>query len=182
MMKKNRLPEFFLAERAKLVGYVRKLIDDAADRDAEDVVQDVMANLFGNEDIIIPVENLAGYVYRSLKNKVIDTFRKKNKMPLVSLDEGFMDGDGISLSEVIADSRYNVENEWERRELMTQLHETFEMLNEDEQAIIVATELDGISFGELSAEWGVPLGTLLARKARAIKKIKKILGVNEMEV
>jgi DNA-directed RNA polymerase specialized sigma24 family protein len=35
--------------------------------------------------------------------------------------------------------------------------------------------MEGRSFRQLSEEWGVPVGTLLARKSRALKKIKKML-------
>jgi len=42
----------------------------------------------------------------------------------------------------------------------------------------VATEFDGRSFRELSEEWQVPIGTLLARKSRALQKIRnKLTGL-----
>ena len=35
--------------------------------------------------------------------------------------------------------------------------------------------MNGRTFRELSEEWGVPLGTLLARKSRAIAKVREAL-------
>jgi RNA polymerase sigma factor (sigma-70 family) len=172
LMRKKKLSEFFLAEREKLVRYARKLIDDASDRDAEDIVQDIIVNLFDKADVTIPIENLAAYVYRSLKNKIVDIFRKKNKTSHISLDVDVIDDSGISLAELIQDARDHTESEEEKKELYTQLYGAIDSLNPNEQAVVIATEFDGTSFGELSKMWGVPVGTLLARKARAIKKIR----------
>ena len=100
----SKFSEFFQKEYFRLVRYVRRLIDDAADRDAEDIVQDVMLSIFDKADVTIPIENLAAYVYRSLRNKVIDVFRKKK--------------DVVSLSDVISEANYDTEREVERKELM----------------------------------------------------------------
>jgi DNA-directed RNA polymerase specialized sigma24 family protein len=40
---------------------------------------------------------------------------------------------------------------------------------------LIATELKGKSFRDLSEEWGEPIGTLLSRKSRAVKTLKKLL-------
>jgi len=54
----NKVADYFQTEYKKLVRYVRNRIDDAADRDAEDIVQDVVLNIFNKSDISIPSENL----------------------------------------------------------------------------------------------------------------------------
>jgi RNA polymerase sigma factor (sigma-70 family) len=176
LMRKKRLSEFFLTEREKLVSYARRLIDDSADRDAEDIVQDVIVNLFDKADVTIPIENLAAYVYRSVKNKIVDIFRKKDKTHHISLDVEVLDDDCVSLADLIRDSRSLAEFEEEKNELYDELYEAIDSLNPNEQAVVIATEFDGASFGELSKEWEIPVGTLLARKARALKKIKYMLG------
>jgi DNA-directed RNA polymerase specialized sigma24 family protein len=39
----------------------------------------------------------------------------------------------------------------------------------------IATEIDGYTFRELSKEWGLPMGTLLVRKHRAVAALQKEL-------
>ena len=51
------IADFFALERSRLVGYVRRLIDDAAERDGEDIVQDVALNLFSRADVTVPIEH-----------------------------------------------------------------------------------------------------------------------------
>jgi DNA-directed RNA polymerase specialized sigma24 family protein len=48
-------------------------------------------------------------------------------------------------------------------------------LSVGERAVILATEFEGKSFKDLAEEWEIPLGTLLARKSRALDKIRKQL-------
>ncbi len=48
-------------------------------------------------------------------------------------------------------------------------------LADEEKAVVLATEIEGRTFKELAADWDVPIGTLLARKSRALGKIRKRL-------
>ncbi len=157
----NRVAEFFRKEHKKLVNYVRSRIDDAADREAEDIVQDVMLNLFDKADISIPIENLAAYIYQSLRNRIVDLFRKRKEVD--------------SLEKAVQDSGHDPGRIFENKQLQDMVFEALESLNADERDLIMATEFDDRSFRELSEEWGVPLGTLLARKSRALKKMRKKL-------
>ncbi len=157
----SKFSEFFQNEYFRLVRYVRRLIADAADRDAEDVVQDVMLSIFDKADVTIPIENLAAYVYRSLRNKVIDLFRKKQ--------------DVRSLSDVIVDAGSDTVREVERKELMDFVFRAVDSLPAEQRAVLIATEFEGWSFRELSERWKIPTGTLLARKSRAIQNIKEKL-------
>ena len=157
----SKFSEFFQKEYFRLVRYVRRLIDDAADRDAEDIVQDVMLSIFDKADVTIPIENLAAYVYRSLRNRVIDVFRKKK--------------DILSLEDVIGGSRCDTEREVERKELMDHVFRAIDSLPPGQRGILIATEFEGRSFRELSEEWEVPIGTLLARKSRALQHIREKL-------
>ena len=45
-----------------------------------------------------------------------------------------------------------------------------------EHRIIEANEFEGLTFDELSRRWEIPLGTLLARKSRAIKRLSAAMS------
>ena len=164
--------EFFQSERAALVRYARRLIDDAADRDGEDIVQDVMLNIFSLADITIPVENLAAYVYRSLRNRVVDILKKKRN-ETISMDA--MNNSGLTIGDILHDVRYDTVSASEKNEMKEALYNAIESLDEDEKSIVYLTEFESRSFREISEDWGVPIGTLLSRKSRALKKIKNKL-------
>lgn len=157
----NRIVEFFSSEQKRLVRFVKSLINNTSEQDAEDIVQDVMLNIFDKADVIKPIENLSAYIYQSLRYRMIDLFRKKKNTG--------------TLMDLIKHSQYDAAEELEKKEIRRQLYFAIDSLKEEEKAVVIATELEDRSFRDLSQEWDVPLGTLLARKSRALKKIKKKL-------
>lgn len=157
----NKVVEFFRTEYKRLVRYVHRLIDDSAERDAEDIVQDVILNILDGADVGRPIENLSAYVYQSLRNRVVDLFRKRKEL--------------LSLSDAVLSSPDNAACEVEKKELHQEMFKAIDSLNEEERAVVIATEFDERPFRELSEDWEIPIGTLLARKSRALKKIKQKL-------
>lgn len=173
---RKKAADFFKTEHQKLAGYVRKRIDDAADRDSEDVIQDVFLNLFNLPDVTIPVENLAAYVYRSIRNRIIDIMRKKKES--VPLDDVLNDSDvylnntGFREDDVYLEMEYN--------ETRDALFSAIDSLNDEYREIIIMTEFEGRSFKDISLEKQVPVGTLLSRKSRAMKILQeKLLSIKE---
>ena len=113
--QKKRIAEFFAKEKSRLVNYARRWVQDTAERDGEDIVQDVMLNIFDSTDITAPVENLTAYVYRSLYNRVVDMLRKSRRT--VSLDAGIdHESDRIFL-DVLSDIRYDAYSAMQKREM-----------------------------------------------------------------
>ncbi|HUI91998.1 MAG TPA: sigma-70 family RNA polymerase sigma factor [Chitinivibrionales bacterium] len=175
--RSNRITSFIKGERSALVGYVRSLIGEAADRDGEDIVQDVMAGLFDRTDPLEPLRSVSAYVYQAIRNRVVDAFRSRKKN--IPLDGNGDEDEALSLSETLHDSRFDTGAEIEAMELRELLVEAMDRLGDSERAVVVATELEGYSFRELSELWEVPLGTLLAQKSRALAKLRESIILKE---
>jgi RNA polymerase sigma factor (sigma-70 family) len=176
-IQKKSVDSFFRKEYKKLVNFVRMNLDDRYyDASPEDIVQDVVLSLVSNLNPDTQIGNLAGYMYRSLKNRIID-YRKK-KQRTVSM-ENFRDrkNENYSLDNVADEA---ITEELDYADLEPELlHEAIAQLRPDEQAVIIATEFEYHTFEELSGEWGVPIGTLLSRKHRALSKLYRILLNNK---
>jgi RNA polymerase sigma factor (sigma-70 family) len=179
-MNREHLIDFWKAERGRLVRYVRGLIDDTADRDSEDVVQDVLESILRQLDVNRPIEDLSAYVYRALRNRVIDLFRKKKDM--TSIDAALDDDAELSLSSLLSDTSASAFDELYGTEIRHRIFEAIEALNDDEKAVVIETELNERTFKELAEAWGIPLGTLLSRKSRALVKIADALADLEEEL
>ena len=171
----DRIAVYLRRERQRLIGYVKRWIADTAERDGEDIVQDVILNIFNRADVTIPIENLTAYVYRALRNRVIDILRKKRGYVVLLDDEITLDPN-LSLSDFLIDSRDRADRALEAKELRQRLFQAIESLSGQYKAIIIETEFEGRSFRELSEQWNIPIGTLLARKSRALKRIKEALA------
>lgn len=165
--------DFFSRERQRLIAYVRSQIEDAADRDGEDILQDVIAGILDKADVTAPIQNIAAYAYQALRNRVIDYLRRRKKHD--SIDTELSDEEGRTLSEILADVRYDSAKESQRKEINRDLNAAIGSLDEDDRDVFIATELQGVPFQELSELWEVPVGTLLSRKSRAARKLRKEL-------
>lgn len=165
----NRLDEFFKTEYKKLVRFVQKNMEKRySDASPEDIVQDVTLSLLDKFNIDAQIENLAAYMYRSLRNKIYDTQTKKRHH--VSLD-GIENEKKINPALEDETEDKNQLNEFEPE----QLRVAIEKLNNEDKYIINQTHFEGKSFQELSIELNTPLGTLLSRKHRAQAKLAKYL-------
>lgn len=171
--ERSRLFTFFEAEGDRLIRYVHAKARRISDMDAEDIVREVMLSLVGRADASGPVENIAVYTYRSVRNKIADY--QKEKARTVSLD-GFSDEDeAFSLREILSDDTQDIQARVERKELMKALSACMDKLDGKQRAVLIATEMHGRSFRELSRAWREPVGTLLSRKSRAVKALREML-------
>jgi RNA polymerase sigma-70 factor (ECF subfamily) len=167
-MKDGYVRSFIADERQKLIRYVRSLLRETAEMDAEDVVHDVMVSILERADRPAP-DYLAAYIYRSLKNRVIDQIRTSK--PALSLDSE-SDGGG-KLVELLQDRKPNALEILQTQEGKEELFEALEGLSEMEREVVIAHEFEGVPFKELSEIWNVPQNTLLSHKSRAMKKLRK---------
>ncbi len=176
-MPHERIGEMVKAEYRKMVSFVRRWMDSAAEMDAEDVVQDVLASLLERTDPTLPLENLAAYAYRSLRNRVTDFFRtRKTLIPLDVQEEG-EHGWPMLLHDLQPDALKRLSE----KDVERQLYRAMQTLKPIEQDVIMANELEGVSFRELSEAWEIPLNTLLSHKARGLEKLKNHLQAQTKE-
>ena len=168
---------FFTRDGEKLVRFVKSRAHRISEMDAEDIVADVMLSLVSRLETSGPVENIAAYAYRSVRNKIADYERSHAKE--TSLD-GMADENGeLPLLSLIAAKNEEPFAQEDRAERMHRLTDAIGKLEPRQRAVLIATELKGKSFRELSEEWGEPIGTLLSRKSRAVKTLRTLLKETE---
>ncbi len=177
--KINRWYAFFARDGERLIRFVRNNARRISEMDAEDIVADVMLSLVSKLETNGPVENLAAYAYRAIRNRIVDYERKSAKV--TSLDEmADENGELPLLSMLTAENEEPFDAEEQSRRIH-RLTDAIGKLEPRQRAVLVATELKGKSFRELSEAWGEPIGTLLSRKSRAIKALRTILERTDHE-
>jgi len=160
-------------EYRKLLRYTRRQLGEIKSIDAEDILHEVAFNVYSKIDIDSVVENVAAYLFRSIKNKVTDIFRKPTKMVSLQSFEG-VDGSKMFLESIKNDDQL-IDEIIEKEELINQLHQALQTLPPEYREILVATDFEGKTIKELSEEWDIPLGTLLSRRHRALSRLQKIM-------
>ena len=170
----SRWYSFFTHDGEKLIRFVQSRAHRISKMDAEDIVADVMLSLVSKLEPNGTVENLAAYAYRSIRNRIADYERSRSRV--TSLD-GMADEDGeLPLLSILSsddgDEPFAAEEQAQRLHRLT---DAIGKLEPRQRAILIATELKGKSFRELSDAWGEPIGTLLSRKSRAVKTLRRML-------
>ena len=164
-----KITAFFNKEYQALKGFVKSRIDDTADRDAEDILQDVALRIFSRPENALPINNVPGFVYGAVKNKIVDIMRTKKEH---IYDEDTLD----SLWSEFAELFYGSEEEHYPRHLIHQLRTAVMELKPAYRDIVLAVDFEGYSYREISEETGIPEGTLMSRRHRAMSLLLKRLN------
>jgi len=165
----NKFKEFFNKEYNSLRTYVNSKISETAERDADDIIQDVALKIFSRVDNLLPINNIAGFVYNSIRNKIIDVMRINKQKTYI---------DDLLNKQLVefANRIYEKSDELIIQKQINQLKIAISELKPIYQEIILSIDFEGYTYSELSAETQVPKGTLLSRHHRAISILYKQLG------
>jgi RNA polymerase sigma-70 factor (ECF subfamily) len=138
---------------------------------AEDIVQDVMIKVWTGAHMFDPKKaSFATWVYRMTRNKWIDHQRK----------HGRMDVRDPELMKTIADDEVDsAETEFMTRQSTDILREQIARLTEAQQMAIRMAFLEFKTHKEISAETGLPLGTVKTRIRSAIQALKVNMARHE---
>lgn len=85
------------------------------------------------------------------------------------------DGEQLTLEGLLPDADAGPEAAFARRVMLEQVFIALDELPSAQRDAFVAHELEGVSFKRMSAETGVALGTLLARKHAAVLHLRNRL-------
>ncbi|GAB3569027.1 hypothetical protein GCM10027578_22660 [Spirosoma luteolum] len=172
------LGETIRREQSRLLAFIRKRLPDPDD--AEDVMQDVFMELTEAYQLARPIERVASWLFAVARNKISDWYRRArpngDRTVSISPPDTDDDSDGTLLLEwlAIADDA-GPESEFFRETVMEALADALAELPAEQRDTFVQHELEGRSFSELSAAWGVAVNTLLSRKRYAVLHLRKRL-------
>jgi len=161
----STLADIFAGSFGKFKNYIRGSFSSLNEYDAEDIVQQTAMNLLGHSESD-SITSLTSYIYAALRNGALNMVRKRQRERL---------DDRVESQE----REGSAEDAALREELKRHLAVAMEMLDEKSRFVFVETEINGKSYKELSEQTGEPIGTLLSRKSRAMKKLNIILDEYE---
>ena len=170
-----QIEQLFRTDRKKYLGFIRQRIRNQ--EEAEDILQDVFANvLAASKDVNRPIDNLASWVFTSVRNRIIDSYRKKRTDSFADLGTSEQKDEGMDhVERFLGDFSYNPEHDLVRKTIWEAVVEGLEQLPAEQKWVFVKNEFEGVSFREMSEETGVNINTLLARKRYAVLFLRKKL-------
>ena len=174
MIEQDRqIADVVARERSRLRSFIRRRV--ANDADAEDLLQDVFAELVEAYRLLMPIEFVTGWLFRVARNRITDLFRKKRPEAFANTLQEDEDGEVLDVEEMLPSPDGGPEAQYMRSVLLDELQRALAELPEDQHDVFVAHELEGRSFKELAAESGVSVNTLLSRKHYAVMHLRRAL-------
>lgn len=143
--------------------------------DAEDLAQEAIVEAFRAFDRYQPGTYFDRWLYRIMSRTYIDTVRRRNRRPFVSLDAP-MSAEGDPLVSVLGDSSQDPQQLTETVDLDGAIQAALDRLPEEFRAAVVLADIEGLSYDEVAVALRCPVGTVRSRLHRARQMLRAALG------
>ncbi len=157
--------------RTRLLEFIRRRVSN--DADAEDILQDVFAQMVAGEDEGEPIGNLTAWLFTAARNRIIDWYRRRKHAPLPQDPDDLSEPGAVE--DLLFDHSQSPEVSLMRSLLWDELMGALEELPEEQRDVFVMNEIEGFKFREIAEMTGVPLNTLLSRKRYAVLGLRRRL-------
>ena len=162
----KNLNSFFEEEYSSIKYYIQSKIKQTSESDAEDIIQDVALRIFSRPIDALPIHNIGGYVYNAVKNKITDILRaKKSRFD----DQDQLEELWTDFTSIFYDESSNKYPHYIREKLNIAIGELKPVYRD----IIIAVDFENYSYKEIALETGIPQGTLMSRRHRALSILLK---------
>ncbi|HVO72545.1 MAG TPA: sigma-70 family RNA polymerase sigma factor [Ignavibacteriaceae bacterium] len=162
-------------EKNRLFNFIRKRVPEK--EDAEDILQDVFFQFVSAFEEIEIIEKISSWLFRTARNKITDSYRKKKEIPLngINLSGKAEEEEVLMLEEILPDPGNSPEEELIRSLIWEEIENALNDLPEEQREIFIMNEFEGLSFKEISEITEEPVNTLLSRKRYAVLYLRKKL-------
>lgn len=143
--------------------------------DAEDLVQDLLAQLYARRTDLAGIDALRPWLARALYHLFIDRLRRRRHDPLNAA------GDLEALQDH-ADPHATPDTDAEQRRLRTRLEAAIQRLAPEQRAVIALHDIEGYTLQELVGVLDAPLGTLKSRLHRARAAVRQAAEMQPFSV
>ena len=157
--------ELYQRHRAPLYRYLVRQCRDAAA--AEELFQDIWANLVRARTTYTVTARFATWLYRLAHNRLIDHYRRQAPAALVSFDD-----DDNAPPEPAAAASDEPQSAYESRQQAARLLELIEALPEAQREAFVLQHESGMSIEDIAAVTGVTRETAKSRLRYAMSKLR----------
>ncbi len=156
---KNNPAEVFGKYRRQLGAFIARRIPSR--EEAEDILQDVFMR-FVQTDALNPVTQVAAWLFRAARNRIIDHSRKRREERMPQMRG--------------QDEESSPEMEYLRTLVWEEIEKALGELPAAQRDVFELTEMEGFTFRELAEDTGIPVATLLSRKHYAVKHLRNRLA------
>ena len=152
----------------KIYGFICRYVGNSTD--AEDLTQDTFTKAYTNLDRLADPARFSSWLYKIALNECRMRFRRQRRVHSVS----WQDEQGAPARPELA-VETTPETELAAKEDVELLREVFSQLPEEQKAVILMKEYQGLKFHEISEILGIPLSTVKSRMYLGLKTLRKLM-------
>ena len=151
-------------------------------QEAEDLVQETMLKAFRFSKSYQPGTNLRAWLFRILNTSAINRYRKQATHPTPAT---LPDGEEFYLYNRIRDLNGQelttaAEDEVLSKYLDEDVYKALNDLPINFRMPVILADIEGMSYKEIAAIVGIPLGTVMSRLARARERLAGVPAISEL--
>jgi RNA polymerase sigma factor (sigma-70 family) len=170
----QQISETIKRERERLRNFIRRRVPDP--RDVEDILQDVFYRLVEANRLLMPIDQVTGWLFRVTRNRIADLFRRRRTENWSSNDVVDGNDERLKLEDLLPSPDGGPDALYARNLLLDELEMAIEELPDEQRDVFVSHELEGQSFKQIADETGVSINTLLSRKRYAVLHLRERLA------
>lgn len=138
--------------------------------DAQDAAQDSFIKAYRNLDRFTPSPGFSAWITRIAVNTCLDYKRKPGHLPLARTT-----GEGEEYEYEHASSSPGPEAVLSSKQSALAIAGAVERLSDKLRAVLVLSDIEGLSYSEVSEALDISMGTVKSRLSRAREELKKLL-------
>lgn len=160
-------------EQPRLRAWLRRQVPDP--QDIEDILQDAFYEFVLASRLIEPMRNAGAWLFTVIRNRVTDGYRRRGQRagaagaPIGAAPD---DDEAGWLEDLLPDPDGGPEQAYVSKRLVAALEEALRALPDDQRAVFIAHEIEGVSFKAMAQASGESVNTLLSRKHYAVKALR----------
>ena len=156
----RELAEILTGQYPGMVRKARSML--SSDMDAEDAVQDAMLTVLEAPHLFETIERAGAWLATLVFRRAVDILRSRKRRREKEADAAFLElFEAGSAQDLV-----------EHEEFARAVADAVRDLPDKLRSVFVSNALEGMTFRELSRSSGIPMGTLMARKKRAVQMIR----------